>query len=107
MLSKIEALIFSIATLFVLASFTLTASAQVESVVESSIGLGYIAMAIAIAGSCLGAGFAVANTGAAAIASLTEKPELFARVLIFAGLAEGVAIYGIIIALLIWITLPV
>ena len=107
MLSKIEALFFSIASLLVLASFTLTARAQVETVTESSIGLGYIAMAIAMAGASLGAGFAVANTGAAAIASLTEKPELFARVLIFVGLAEGIAIYGIIIALLIWITLPV
>lgn len=107
MLSKIKVLLFSIASLFILASFTLPAHAQVESVIESSIGLGYIAMAIAMAGASLGAGYAVANTGAAAIASLTEKPELFARVLIFVGLAEGIAIYGIIISLLIWITLPV
>ena len=107
MLSKSKVLLFSIASLFGLASFILTARAQVESVVESSLGIGYIAMAIALTGSSLGAGYAVAKTGAAAIASLTEKPELFARVLIFAGLAEGIAIYGIIIALLIWITLPV
>ena len=107
MFSKIKVILFSFASLFILASFTLPATAQVESIVESSIGLGYIAMAIAMTGSSIGAGYAVAKTGAAAIASLTEKPELFARVLIFAGLAEGIAIYGIIISLLIWITLPV
>lgn len=63
-------------------------------------------MAIAVGLASIGAGYAVAKTGAAAIASMTEKPELFARTLIFAGLAEGIAIYGIITALLIWITLP-
>ena len=102
-----KVMLFSFVSLFILAIFTLPAHAQVESTIESSIGLGYIAMAIAMTGSSLGAGYAVAKTGAAAIASLTEKPELFARVLIFAGLAEGIAIYGIIISLLIWITLPV
>ena len=68
-------------------------------------GLGYLAMALAVGLACIGAGYAVAKSGAAAIASITEKPELFARALIFVGLAEGIAIYGIIIGLLIWITL--
>lgn len=68
-------------------------------------GLGYLAMALAVGIACIGAGYAVAKSGAAAIASITEKPELFARALIFVGLAEGIAIYGIIIGLLIWITL--
>lgn len=107
MLSKTRFLLLSIISLLILSSFTFTARAQVESSLESSIGLGYIGMAIAMSGASIGAGYAVAKTGAAAIASLTEKPELFARVLIFAGLAEGIAIYGIIISLLIWITLPV
>ena len=106
-MSKRGLLFFSIPSLFILASFALPAYAQVENGLASSIGLGYIAMSVAMAGASLGAGLAVAKTCAAAIASITEKPELFARVLIFAGLAEGIAIYGIIISLLIWITLPV
>lgn len=60
----------------------------------------YIAAAIAVAGSTLGAGIAVAYTGAAALAAISEKPELFGRSLVIVGLAEGIAIYGLVIALL-------
>ena len=103
MLLKKRFLFFAITSLFTLAILIPPARAQVES----SIGLGYLSMAIVMSVASIAAAYAVAKTGAAAIASLTEKPELFARVLIFAGLAEGIAIYGIIISLLIWITLPV
>ncbi len=70
------------------------------------VGSGFLAMAFVTGLACIGAGYAVAATGTGAIASATEKPELFARVLIFVGLAEGIAIYGLIVALLIWINLP-
>jgi len=57
--------------------------------------------ALATGLSSLGAGFAVAKVGAAAVGALAEKPELFARLLIFVGLAEGIAIYGLIVSILI------
>jgi len=66
-------------------------------------GLKYIGMAISVAGSCIGAGIAVANTGAAALAAITERPELFGRSIIYVGLAEGIAIYGLLVSLLLWI----
>jgi V/A-type H+-transporting ATPase subunit K len=56
--------------------------------------------AIAIAGSSLGAGLAVAYVGAAAIAAISEKPEMFGRALVIVGLAEGIAIYGLVIAIM-------
>jgi V/A-type H+/Na+-transporting ATPase subunit K len=56
--------------------------------------------AIAVAGSTIGAGFAVAYTGAAALAAISEKPEMFGRAMVFVGLAEGIAIYGVVIAIL-------
>jgi V/A-type H+-transporting ATPase subunit K len=62
---------------------------------------GYWAAALATGLSSLGAGFAVASVGTAAIAALTEKPELLGRVLIMVGLAEGIAIYGLIVSILI------
>lgn len=62
---------------------------------------GYIAAAISTAAGCLGAGVAVAYVGAAAIAGVTEKPETAGRALIFVGLAEGIAIYGLIVAIMI------
>ena len=44
---------------------------------------------------------AVAKVGAAAVGALAEKPELFGRLLILVGLAEGIAIYGLIVSILI------
>ena len=48
-----------------------------------------------------GAGLAVANVGAAALGLVGEKPEMLGTTLIYLGLAEGIAIYGVIISLLI------
>ena len=64
-------------------------------------GWGLLAAALATGASSLGAGIAVARVGTAAIGALAEKPELFGRVLIFVGLAEGIAIYGLIVSILI------
>ena len=63
--------------------------------------LGLMAAALSTALAALGAGFAVAKVGTAAIGALAEKPELFGRLLIFVGLAEGIAIYGLIVSILI------
>ena len=49
----------------------------------------------------IGAGIAVAAVGSAAVGALAEKPDLLGRVLIIVGLAEGIAIYGLIVAILI------
>jgi V/A-type H+-transporting ATPase subunit K len=60
-----------------------------------------MAAAIAAGLSTLAAGYAVASVGSAAVGALAEKPELLGRVLILVGLAEGIAIYGLIVAVLI------
>ena len=49
----------------------------------------------------IGAGIAVAYVGSAALGAIGEKPELAARALIYVGLAEGIAIYGLIISIMI------
>lgn len=56
--------------------------------------------AISVAGSSLGAAIAVAYTGSAALAALSERPELFGRAMVIVGLAEGIAIYGLIVAVI-------
>jgi V/A-type H+-transporting ATPase subunit K len=61
---------------------------------------GLAAAAASTALAALGAGFAVGKVGTAAIGALAEKPELFGRLLIFIGLAEGIAIYGLIVSIL-------
>jgi V/A-type H+-transporting ATPase subunit K len=62
---------------------------------------GLVGAALVTGMSSLGAGFAVAKVGTAAVGALAEKPELFGRLLIFVGLAEGIAIYGLIVSILI------
>jgi V/A-type H+-transporting ATPase subunit K len=71
------------------------------SVAGDAAGWGLAAAAISTALAALGAGFAVGKVGTAAIGALAEKPELFGRLLIFVGLAEGIAIYGLIVSILI------
>lgn len=61
----------------------------------------YLAAALATGLSSLAAGYAVAAVGSAAVGAIAEKPELLGRLLIFVGLAEGIAIYGLIISILI------
>ncbi len=63
-------------------------------------GSALIGAAIAVAGSSLGAAFAVAYTGSAALAAISERPEIFGRAMVIVGLAEGIAIYGLIVAVI-------
>jgi len=56
--------------------------------------------AIAVAGSTIGAGIAVAYAGAAALAAISERPEVFGRAMVIVGLAEGIAIYGLIVGII-------
>lgn len=64
-------------------------------------GLGFIAAAIVTSASALGAGFAVAAAAPAAIGAISENSDNFGKAMIFVALAEGVAIYGLLISILI------
>jgi V/A-type H+/Na+-transporting ATPase subunit K len=76
--------------------------AGVVVAVDPSVRMWGFASAAAAAGlSAAAAGYAVAQVGSAAVGALAEKPELMGRVLVMVGLAEGVAIYGLIVAILI------
>ena len=67
----------------------------------SSSGLGLIAAALAIGLSAIGSGIAVAVVASSAVGAISENPSLLGKTVIFAGLAEGIAIYGFIIAIMI------
>lgn len=67
---------------------------------DSSSGAALIGAAIAVAGSSIGAAIAVAYTGSAALAAISERSELFGRAMVIVGLAEGIAIYGLIVAVM-------
>lgn len=95
----------------VLATMALTAGPSAASTAPGSVavqaaaataanGSALIGAAIAVAGSSIGAAIAVAYTGAAALAAMSERPELFGRAMVIVGLAEGIAIYGLIVSVI-------
>ena len=61
----------------------------------------YIAAALAVGISCIAGGIAVGQIGAAAIGAMSENPELSGKALPYAGLAEGICLWGFLVALLI------
>jgi len=76
-------------------------AAQTETGTGAGVGgMALLAAAIAVAGSSIGAAIAVAYTGAAALAAMSERPEMFGRAMVIVGLAEGIAIYGLIVAII-------
>ncbi len=78
------------------------ASAGVGLAQDAGIASGApFAAALVVGLAAIGAGIAVGIAGAAAIGAIAEKPELLGRTLIFVGLAEGIVIYGLIIAFII------
>ncbi|MFG2302559.1 ATP synthase subunit C [Actinacidiphila glaucinigra] len=76
------------------------ASGMQTAAASSGNSAALIGAAVAVAGASIGAAIAVAYTGAAALAALSERPELFGRAIVVVGLAEGIAIYGLVVAIL-------
>lgn len=64
-------------------------------------GLGYIGAALVTGLSCIGGGIAVASAASAALGAISEDQSILGKSLIFVGLAEGVALYGLIISFMI------
>ncbi|MDX9916766.1 MAG: ATP synthase subunit C [Gudongella sp.] len=73
----------------------------VAGLLSSAEGLGFLSAAIATGLATLGAGYAVAVVGSAALGAVSEDASLLGKTLIFVGLAEGIAIYGLIVSIMI------
>lgn len=81
--------------------FSGNASAAGEAAAQASNGLGFVGAGLAVGLTCIGGGIAVGSTGSAAIGACSEDSSNFARSMVFVGLAEGVCVYGLIIAFMI------
>ncbi len=68
---------------------------------SSSAGMGFIAAAISTGLATIGAGYAVGAVGSSALGAVSEDPNILGKTLIYVGLAEGIAIYGLIISIII------
>lgn len=76
------------------------ATTEVAREISVGMGLAIIGIGLPTAFSTIAAGIAVGPVGAASLAVITEKPEMFGRTLVYLGLAEGIAIYGLIVTIL-------
>ena len=97
-------LIFILILLFtvVLGSvFGQEAQAAGETEATSAASWKYIAAALSVGISCIAGGIAVGQIGSAAMGAMSENPELSGKALPYAGLAEGICLWGFLVALLI------
>jgi len=93
-----------IIAMLLLATQVVSTSGQAQqqpSEAAGSKGYGLIAASLAVGLSGLGAGVAIFGSTSAGMAAAVERPELTTWVLIFAGLGEGLAIYGLVVAIMI------
>ncbi len=78
-----------------------TTAVATSTTVSNGVGLGLLGAGLSTGLASIGAGIGVGIAGAAGIGAISEKPEMLGRTLIYVGLAEGVAIYGLIISIMI------
>ncbi len=64
-------------------------------------GMGYIAAALSVGLASIGGGIAVAAAASAALGAISEDESIFGKSLIFVGLAEGLARYGLLFGFMI------
>jgi V/A-type H+/Na+-transporting ATPase subunit K len=105
-LPSVVAALFSLQLVFGTAIKVGTAQQVLPTEFYSQYGLGLLSAAVAVGGSCIGAGIAIYGAASAGAAAIAERPESSIWVLILAGLGEGVAIYGLLIAIIILSKLP-
>lgn len=73
-------------------------AAAAAEVANPNAGWAYLGAALATGLAAIGAGIAVAASAAAAIGAISEDPKIMGKALIFVALAEGIALYGLLIS---------
>ena len=100
---------FGIMVIMSVTLFSQGASAASDAMAAGSIvnadgfaqGMGYIAAALAVGLSGLGGGIAVSASASAALGALSENDSLFGKSIVYVGMAEGLALYGLLIGFMI------
>lgn len=72
-----------------------------NSAANPAAGLGYLAAGLSTGLATIGAGYAVGAVGSSALGAVSEDPKILGKTLIYVGLGEGIAIYGLIISIMI------
>jgi V/A-type H+-transporting ATPase subunit K len=92
---------FVLVLLVIFAAAALLGAQETETAASQASVWKYFAAALAVGLSCIAGGMAVSRIGAAAMGAMSENPELSGKALPYAGLAEGICLWGFLVALLI------
>lgn len=97
---------FFFGTLLVATVAMFAGTQSVQAAAETSgsglaTGLGYLGAALVTGLSGIGSGIAVASSASAALGAISEDGSLFGKSMIFVAMAEGIALYGLIISFMI------
>ena len=76
-------------------------AAETQAAASSATGFGYLAAALSVGLACVGGGIAVSAAASAALGAISEDGSILGKSLIFVGLAEGVCLYGLVVAFMI------
>ncbi|MBE5966309.1 MAG: ATPase [Lachnospiraceae bacterium] len=75
-----------------------SAAETAEAAASAVEGWKFIAAALSTGLSCIGGGIAVASAASAALGAISEDSSVMGKALIFVALAEGIALYGLIVS---------
>lgn len=96
---------FSVVLVATVCAFT-TTPALADTAAETAAaaagdGMAYLAAALVTGLACIGAGIAVAAAASAALGAISENDKIMGKALIFVALAEGIALYGLLVTFMI------
>lgn len=91
----------AVAAIFNISPVYATETATVLVLSSEAYGLGFLGAGISVGLACIGTGIATGMSASAAIGAVSEDPKMLGTSLLFVGLSEGIAIYGLIIAIMI------
>ena len=93
--------VFLVATVCAFTSTPALAEAGAEAAASANAGMAYLAAALVTGLACIGAGIAVAAAASAALGAISENDKIMGKALIFVALAEGIALYGLLVTFMI------
>lgn len=102
----IAVVFFSVNGLIIFASAQAAGGDTIDYYRAGTAGMLGLAAGLSVGMAILGSGYALKTVGTSAIATLTEREEAFFKAFLVVALCEALAVYGLIIAILLWTKIP-
>jgi len=87
-----------VASVFIFSGNVSAAEEVAEIAANNSDGLKFMAAGLVTGLACIGAGIAVAAAASSALGAISENEKIMGKALIFVALAEGIALYGLLVS---------